>query len=366
MDNTSAGSNLCELGVFFRDVHELQVGLREVRDAVSNLRVVAQEEQGRSTEIEAAAKADHVLLVETGERVADLKRQVEQALFVGHSACKDVAAVSGQVHDARNRLGDQEGQLAAALMSIEELRGALKSSSADLAAAGGRAADAHARLDAVHRDLRLHAEELGSGGSSVACLEERLSAAEAEAQRLAAAHGETAGALRGLAESTVRRALERAGEDRACLRALEARAAALEARRAGSDEHAAQLAAGGRAAAADLRALQDRVGELAAAARLVQEQLAQTRAELEAERERGDGARRSIRALQEGSQSFNAALHRTHDEVTGVLRDGRQRAEQIHCLADDLAALGHGLEITDGEVCSLQALLEGVPSGAQR
>uniref|UniRef100_A0A7S4R523 Uncharacterized protein n=1 Tax=Alexandrium monilatum TaxID=311494 RepID=A0A7S4R523_9DINO len=230
----------------------------------------------------------------------------------------------------------------------------------------GGAAHAHARLDSAVRDIRCHAEGLGTCNSSTARLGERLAAAEARAQHLAALHDGTAAGLRDLAEVTVRQALGRAEEDRALLRGVDARAAELEARCAEADGLTTRLAAEGRGAAADLRAVQARIDELDEAAHLLRDDLARERSRSEADRAELQDAGRSVGSLQDEVRTVNAALRRAQEEVAGVRRDGRQQAEQLRALADDLAGISHGLQLTDGEVCGLQALLKGLPSGPRR
>jgi len=360
----AGGFEACELSGFFHDVHEIQAGLREAWDSLRDLRYLVQGEQDRASAIEAAAKDDHDRLLETGERLANLKRQVEHALSIGNLAIKDSADAGARLTQACCQLGNHDGQLTDLRARLETLEHKAGQSGDHIEHLRGTTTDAHSRLDAVLGNLQQHAGELRGCQGAAARLEERLSVAEDHSRSLSTAHDETVNSLSNLVNLTINPALEKAEEDRTWLHAVDARVVALEACSAELEDKTAQLAKAGDLARADLQDLRSRAGELTTSTRQMQDELTQASIEARADREQLDDACRHIKELQAGARETSFALRRARQEVADVQKDNRQRTEQVHGLAEELAALGHGLSVTDGEVCSLEALLEGVPSQA--
>mmetsp|Transcript_94536 Transcript_94536/g.305239 ORF Transcript_94536/g.305239 Transcript_94536/m.305239 type:complete len:366 (+) Transcript_94536:66-1163(+) len=363
MYGTAPEGEICELSRFFHDVHELQAGLREARSSLRELRVVVQGEQDRTAAIEAAALADHQRLAKAGEDLVNLRRQVEQALGMGNAARRDAAAVGDRLQEACGQLASHHAELAAVHSRLEEHDATANVSRQQLDVLGGGTTDAHSRLDRAFSDLTRQTDELSACHNTAACLEERLAAAEERALALSVAHDETVSRLQSVVESMIKPASDKAAEDRAVLTSVEERVLVLEAQSAESDSRAVQLTTAADLAAADLQDLQGRCSELMVATRFLQDEAAQAGVEAKADREQLSDACRWIGSLQDGAREMGVALRRAHDEVTEVRKDAEQQAGQIAALADLLAALRQGVAVTDGEICSLQDLLEGVPCG---
>lgn len=353
----------CGLRGFFQDVHELQCGLLDCRNVLEQLRTVVQGEQDRTSAIERAATHDRGVLEIVKDGFERLQVQVNSSMQASNMARVDASNVGIRLQDACNRLLAHDGELEVARAQIAGLQTAAASAREHLEQLSLGASSTNNRLESACRDLSQHTSELATCSSAISCLEERSGRAEEQTRCLSEAHDSTARSLQCLADQTVTPALNQAAEDRAWIARIDSRTQALEVHKADAVEKTSQLLGASNEMLSTLSDLNGRHNDLAIVATLLQEELAETRTEAGADHVRLDDAVRHIAEIQQGKRDQDVVLRRTNDALAEARKVDKSQAEQIATLADLLTALRQGLEVTDGEVCSLQALLEGVPAG---
>jgi len=327
----------CGLRSFFQDVRQLQLGLLDCRNVLEQLRNVVQTEQDRTSAIERAAIHDRGVLEIVKDGFERLQVQVNSSLQASNMARVDASNVSTHLKDVCNRLLVHDGELEMAPAQIADLQTA-------------------AALTISRRRF------LANCNSAISCLEERSGNAEEQTRCLSEAHGSTARHLQYLVDHTVTPAVKKAAEDHDWIVALDSRTQALEAHKADAVEKISQLHGASNAMLSSLSELSGRHNDLAITTTLLQEELAETRTGAGVDHVRLDDAVRHIAEMQQGKRDQDVALRRTNDAIAEARKVDKAQAEQMASLADMLTALRQGLTGTDGELCSLQALLEGVPA----
>jgi len=353
----------CGLRGFFQDVHDLQTGLLDCRTVLEQLRNVVQGEQDRISAIERTATHDRGVLEIVKDGFERLQVQVNSSLQASNTARVDAATVGTRLQDACNRLLVHDGELEMARAHVSGLQTAAASAREHLERLTVDASSTNNRLELACKELSQHTSELATCNDAISCLEERSGNADEQTRCLSEAHGSTARSLQYLVDQTVTPAVRKADEDRAWIAALESRIQSLEVHKADAIEKTSQLHGASSAMLDNLNDLNGRHNDMAITTTLLQEELTETRTEAGADRVRLDDAVRHIAEIQQGKREQDVALRRTNDAVAEARKVDTAQAEQIASLADLLTALRQGLEVTDGEVCSLQALLEGVPAG---
>jgi len=288
---------------------------------------------------------------------------VNSSMQASNMARVDASNVGIRVQDACNRLLAHDGELEMARTQVAGLQSAAASAREQLELLTIGASNTNNRLELACKGLSQHTSELATCNNAISCLEERSGLAEEQTRCLSEAHGSTARSLQYLVDQTVTPAINKAAEDRAWIAAIDSRTQALEVHKADAVEKTSQLLGASNAMLSNLTELNGRHNDLAVTTTFLQDELTQTRTEAGVDRVRLDDAVRHIADIQQGKREQDVALRRTNDAVAEVRKVDKAQAEQIASLADLLTALRQGLEVTDGEVCSLQALLEGVPAG---
>jgi chromosome segregation ATPase len=327
----------CGLRTFFQDVHELQSGLLDCRNVLEQLRNVVQGEQERTSAIERAAIHDRGVLEIVKDGFERLQVQVNSSLQASNMARVDASNVSTHLKDACNRLLVHDGELEMAPAQIADLQTA-------------------AALTISRRRF------LANCNNAISCLEERSGNAEEQTRCLSEAHGSTARSLQHLVDDTVTPAIKKAAEDRAWIAALDSRTQVLEAHKSDAIEKTSQLHGASNAMLSSLTDLSSQHNDLFITTTPLQEELAETRTGVGVDHVRLDDAVRHIAEMQQGKRDQDVALRHTNDAIAEARKVDKAQAEQVASLADMLTALRQGLTGTDGGVCSLQALLEGVPA----
>jgi len=352
----------CGLRSFFQDVRQLQLGLLDCRNVLEQLRNVVQTEQDRTSAIERAAIHDRGVLEIVKDGFERLQVQVNSSLQASNMARVDASNVSTHLKDVCNRLLVHDGELEMARAQIAGLQTAAASAREHAERLTLDASSTNNRLELAFKDLSQHTSELANCNSAISCLEERSGNAEEQTRCLSEAHGSTARHLQYLVDHTVTPAVKKAAEDHDWIVALDSRTQALEAHKADAVEKISQLHGASNAMLSSLSELSGRHNDLAITTTLLQEELAETRTGAGVDHVRLDDAVRHIAEMQQGKRDQDVALRRTNDPIAEARKVDKAQAEQMASLADMLTALRQGLTGTDGEVCSLQALLEGVPA----
>jgi len=327
----------CGLRSFFQDVRQLQLGLLDCRNVLEQLRNVVQTEQDRTSAIERAAIHDRGVLEIVKDGFERLQVQVNSSLQASNMARVDASNVSTHLKDVCNRLLVHDGELEMAPAQIADLQTA-------------------AALTISRRRF------LANCNNAISCLGERSGNAEEQTRCLSEAHGSTARSLQHLVDDTVTPAIKKAAEDRAWIAALDSRTQVLEAHKSDAIEKTSQLHGASNAMLSSLTDLSSQHNDLFITTTPLQEELAETRTGVGVDHVRLDDAVLHIAEMQQGKRDQDVALRRTNDPIAEARKVDKAQAEQMASLADMLTALRQGLTGTDGEVCSLQALLEGVPA----
>lgn len=283
------------------DVQELRDGLREARETLQKMTIVMQGEQERVAAIEAGLAADRKRLNDTAEGLTFARRQSDQASVLANKARQEAGEIRDRMQQASERIDSHTVDIASACARIQAMEGAAATANDRLGSLDGGTTDAHARINATSRELGQHGDELRSCRDLTTSLQDRIAAAE---------------------------------------------------------ELGRQVVNAQQSAAENLR----RLNELAAAEFQLEDFVAKATEEATAERERVANATLQIGSLQEHAKEVHSALVRVKVEVEEGRGERRQQSDQVATMADLIAALRHGLEVTDGEICSLRDVFNGVVS----
>lgn len=344
------------------DVQELRDGLREARETLQKMTIVMQGEQERVAAIEAGLAADRKRLNDTAEGLTFARRQSDQASVLANKARQEAGEIRDRMQQASERIDSHTVDIASACARIQAMEGAAATANDRLGSLDGGTTDAHARINATSRELGQHGDELRSCRDLTTSLQDRIAAAEELGRQVVNAQQSAAENLRQLLDTRINPALVQGAEDRTQLGVVGTRLADLEIRAEKIDEETFQLRLSRDQATTERENLSGRLNELAAAEFQLEDFVAKATEEATAERERVANATLQIGSLQEHAKEVHSALVRVKVEVEEGRGERRQQSDQVATMADLIAALRHGLEVTDGEICSLRDVFNGVVS----
>jgi len=337
-------------------IDDLHDGLRAAKGTIQHLTHVLQGEQERASALEASLVVERARVDDLTEKAKNAKLRDDQHLHTMHALRKDLLAMEGSMREAVSRLGEHHGMHGATSEQLRSLGDGHGSTCRQLEGLEQHAVDIRRDLDQIAQQAREGIEQLRSD------LTQRLDEVSAEAserlQRLSGDQQQTSRRLQEVVDTIVAPMCKQVEQCVARLDLTEEELARLGSQGASHREctdalqnHAADLTA-------ETESLRARLDGLHALHRDLSAVVEGATADVQVHHDRLDVTSCAVDGFRESEREMHSLLRQARADAAEACSAVAEQKAFGQKLVGELEALRHGLEVTDGEVQDIRALLE--------